>query len=196
MAERPNISELFRRTVQTNIGFYSGLIDLSANYLKNLSSVFDEIPKSSNHAEQATQARTGNTALVLEAQAGETAKAYFLVENQLSRQVPAEIIASPIVDTNGQEIAQQLYFEPSSINLVPGEKILVQVAADINQTLEVGTAYRGNVTVPGLSDAPIAIVIRRQRGTEKDLVSETPKAKKAKRRTTASKKQKAAAAGK
>lgn len=185
MTERPNISELFRRTVQTNIGFYAGLVDLSANYLKNLGAIFDEAPEPATDKAQASQPRTGNTALVLEAEAGERAEAYFLVENQLTTQVPAEIVASPIVDADGQEVAQKLQFEPSIINLDPGGKILVQVAAEIDQTLEPGTGYRGSITVPGLSDTPVAIVIRRRHdGVKTDVEVPSPKPGKAKRRTT------------
>ena len=196
MTERSNISELFRRTMQTNIGFYAGLVDLSANYLKDLSSIFNEVPGPAPTKEQPTQPHTGNTALVLEAEAGETAQAYFLVDNQLTRKVPAEIIASPIVDANGQEVAQKLQFEPSEINLEPGERILVQVTAEIDQTLEPGAGYRGSITVPGLSDSPAAIVIRRRHSIEETDIVAPPKPKRAKRRTATSRSSRVASARK
>lgn len=196
MTERPNISELFQRTMQTTIGFYAGLVDLSANYLKNLSAIFDEVPESATDNVQTSQPRTGSTALVLEAEVGERAEAYFLIENQLSRKVPAEIVASPVIDADGQEVAQKLQFEPSRINLEPGEKIVVQVAADIDQTLEPGVGYRGSITVPGLSDTPAAVVIRRRHGDEETDVVASPKPKRAKRSTATSKSAKATAAKK
>lgn len=196
MAERSNISELFRRTMQTNIGFYAGLVDLSANYLKDLSAIFNEVPEAEPAKEQPTQPHTGNTALVLEAEAGETAQAYFLVDNQLTRKVPAEIIASPVVDANGQEVAQQIQFEPSKIELEPGERILVQVTAVIDQTLEPGAGYRGSITVPGLSDTPAAIVIRRLHSVEESDVAAQPIPKTSKRSAASSKRAKAASAKK
>ena len=196
MTEPPNISELLRRTMQTNIGFYADLVDISANYLKNLSNIFDETSNAANEKEQPEKPRSESTVLVLEAEAGETAEGYFMVENQLTRKVPADIVASPIVDANDHQIAQKLQFEPTSINLEPGEKIVVQVTADIDQTLEPGTGYRGTITVPGLSDTPAAIVIRRRHGDEDADVVASPKPKRAKRRTAKSKSPRASSARK
>lgn len=192
MTEPPSISELLRRTMQTNIGFYADLVDISANYLKNLSSIFNEASDSVDGEEQPAKSRSESTALVLEAEAGETAEAYFMVENQLSRKVPAQIVASPIVDANDQEIAQPLHFEPPSVNLEPGEKIIVQVTARIDQMLEPGTGYRGTITVPGLSDTPAAIVIRRQHDDEQaESIVSSPKPKREKRRAAKTKKTRA-----
>lgn len=188
MAELPNVSELLRRATLTNIGFYEGLVEISAKYLKNLSAIFDEAQEPVSAQAQPAQSRTKSTALVLEAEAGERAEAYFVVENQLTREVTAEIIASPIVNANGEEVEQKLQFEPPTINLKAGERIIVQVAADIYQGLEPGAGYRGSITVPGLSDSPAAIVIRRLHADEESDVVVPPAPRKAKRRTTTRKK--------
>lgn len=166
MVELSNISELIRRAALTNIGFYEGLVEISANYLKNLSAILNDVQEPVSTQAQKAQPRTKSAALVLEAEAGERAEAYFVVENQLTRKVPAKIIASPIVDPDGEEVTQELQFEPSTIKLEPGERIIVQVAADIDEGLEPGVGYRGSITVPGLSDTPAAVVIRRQHSDE------------------------------
>ena len=166
MVELPNIGELLRRAALTNISFYEGLVEISASYLKNLSAILDDVQAPASTQAQAAQPRTKSAALVLEAEAGERAEAYFVVENLLSRKVPAEIIASAVVDPDGEEVAQEMQFDPSTINLEPGERIIVQVAADIEERLEPGVGYRGNITVPGLSDEPAAVIIRRQHGDE------------------------------
>ncbi len=187
MAERPDISEIFRRTMETNIGFYAGLVDLSANYLKNLSTIFSEVPvKAGTDTEQPVQPETGTNALVLEAEAGETAQAFFLVDNKLSRKVPARVIASPVVDANGEQVEQELTFEPSELTLEPGEKMLVQVATEISYSLDPGVAYQGSISIPGLADTPAPVVVRR-RGEEEDtdmaIASEPAKTGQRKRST-------------
>ena len=52
---------------------------ISANYLKDLSAIFNELPEPDSTRAKATQARTKSAALVLEAEAGERAEAYFVV---------------------------------------------------------------------------------------------------------------------
>lgn len=174
MAELSNISELLKRAAQTNIGFYESLLQISVDYLKNLSAIFEDIKEPGATRANTAKTNTGSSALVLEAEAGGRAESYFVVENLLSRKVPAEIIASAIVDENGEEVEQKLQFEPSSIDLEPGQKVIVQVVAEIGQGLEPGVGYRGSVTVPGLSDTPVAIVVRRLVNEEKAVAEKSP----------------------
>ena len=180
MADLSSINDLLRRAAKTNIGFYEDLVQISADYLKNLSAIFDEEQEPGVTRSPTTKTRTKKSALVLEAQAGERAESYFVVENQLSRKVPAEIIASPIVDAKDEVVKQKLQFEPSKIDLEPGQRIIVQVMADIDQSLEPGVGYRGSITVPGLSDSPVAIVLRRLHSDEKETVVKAPRKRKKK----------------
>lgn len=185
MAERPNINELFRRAMETNLRFYEGLVELSINYLKNLSTIFAD-SRSQLPAEhrQPVRPQPGSSALILEAEAGEQARGYFLVENQLSRKVSAEVLASPIIDAEGKEVEQKIYFEPPMITLGPGEKMVVQVVADMDEGLEPGVGYRGSITVPGLSESSADIVVRRRHSVEASDKNKKPAPKKPKHRTS------------
>lgn len=180
MADLSGINDLLRRAAKTNIGFYEDLVQISADYLKNLSTIFDEEQAPGATRSPTTKPRTKKSSLVLEAEAGERAESFFVVENQLSRKVPAEIIASPIVDAKDEEVEQKLQFEPSSIDLEPGQRVIIQVIADIDQSLEPGVGYRGSITVPGLSDSPVAIVLRRLHSDEKPTAKKAPRSRKKK----------------
>ena len=185
MAERPNINELFRRAMEINLRFYEGFVELSVNYLTSLSSIFVDSPsQSSAEFRPPVRSQTGSSALVLEAEAGEQARGYFLVENQLSRKVSAEILAPPIIDADGQEVEQKIYFEPSKITLEQGEKMVIQVVADIDEGLEPGVGYRGSITVPGLSKSSADIVVRRRHSVEGSDKIKKPPPKKPKNRTS------------
>lgn len=191
MAEGPNINDMLRRAMETNFRFYGGLVDLTASYLKSISSILSESP-GQPFAEPKPTARPerGISAIVLEAEAGNKALGYFLIKNQLSRKVSAEVAASPIVDAEGNSIDQQIHFEPSVISLEPGENKVVQIIADINEQLEPGVAYRGSVSVPGLTEGPAAIVVRRCYSAEASGEQKTPATEKAKRATSTHRKPK------
>jgi len=185
MAEQPNINDMLRRAMETNFRFYGGLVDLTANYLKSMGSILSE---SSGQPfvkpQEPAHPQPGSSAIVLEAEAGNKARGYFLIKNQLSRKVSAKVVASAIVDADDKAIDQQIQFEPSVISLEPGEHIVVQIIADINEELEPGVAYRGSVSVPGLSESPAAIVVRRCYGAEASHEQKKPAQKKKTKRGT------------
>jgi hypothetical protein len=124
-------------------------------------------------------------ALVLEAEAGQVAQGVVMVENRLSRRVSATVVTSAFSSGTGEEIWPTLRVQPGTIDLEPGGRTLVQVGALVDERLETGMRYRGQVTVPGLSDTPIPVVLQRRpsqtaapaapaAGTE--LAAEKPKA--------------------
>jgi hypothetical protein len=191
MAEGRNINDMLRCAMETNFKFYGGLVDLTANYLKSIGIILSESP-GQPFAEPQPPARPkpGTSAIVLEAEAGNKALGYFLIKNQLSRKVSAEVAASPIVDADGNSIDQQIHFEPSVLSLEPGENIVVQIIADINEQLEPGVAYRGTVSVPGLTESPAVIVVRRCYSAEASSEQKPPAPKKTKRGTSTHRKPK------
>jgi hypothetical protein len=85
-----------------------------------------------------------------------------MVENRLGRQVSATVVTSVFSSRPGEEIWPTLRVQPGTITLEPGGRALVQIAALVDEKLESGAKYRGEVTVPGLSDTPIPVVLQRR----------------------------------
>lgn len=155
-----NLSEIFRRAMDTNLKFYSGLVELSVDYLKNVGELISELPGQVNPGKPAAQPGSAPS-IVLEAGAGELARAPMLVENHLSREVTAAVSFSAFTDTEGNEASINVSAEPAQMTLPPGEKILVHILASIDENLTIDTSYRGSITVPELSENSIPIIIRR-----------------------------------
>jgi len=101
-------------------------------------------------------------ALVLEAEAGELAQGVIMVENRLARRVSATVVTSAFSNAAGEEIWPTLRVHPGTIDLEPGARTLVQIGALVDDRLDPATRYQGQVTVPGLSDTPIPIVLQRR----------------------------------
>lgn len=165
MADRLKFNLILRRALMTNLRYYGGLIELTANYLHGLASIFSDsgMPSSvsAQTAHQPLNSRVAAPALVLEAESGKQAQGVFSIENSLTRRVQAHVVASPIYDPGGKEISLKLHFEPKTISLEPGEKLLVQAIVHIDEQLELDVRYRGQITVPDLSESPVPVIVRR-----------------------------------
>jgi hypothetical protein len=105
--------------------------------------------------------------IVVEATAGGTGLGVFMVENTTAQAVSAPVGVSAFVDPSGREVRLDLKFSPDVVSLEPGDQVLVQVAAVVDQKLEPDVRYRGEVSIPRLSGARIPIVVRRRPGEEK-----------------------------
>ena len=175
VAERPGLAETWQRVIEANLRYYEGLIRLSSDYLGAVIGTLGEIRPAwpgrpvvmdeRRHVAADTSGvhtHTPAPALVLEAEAGRDAMGAFLVENHLNHRVVAPIVTSVFRDPAGREVHPKLSFEPDSIALEPGEQILVRVGVSLDETTEPGVGYRGEVSIPGLSNSRIQLVIRRR----------------------------------
>jgi hypothetical protein len=100
-------------------------------------------------------------AMVLEGEAGSRAFGLFVVENKLPKEVSTSVVVGPLVDPDGQEIPSVLRFEPGVITLAPGEQVVARVSAQISRGLAAGVRYQGEISIPGIADARIPIIVRR-----------------------------------
>jgi hypothetical protein len=103
--------------------------------------------------------------ILLETEVGRSALGVFVVENTTAQQLSVPIRISPFVAEDGREAQPAVVFRPDVITLAPGEQLVVQVVAAIDETLEPGIRYRGEISVPELSETRIPIVVRRRRST-------------------------------
>jgi hypothetical protein len=101
-------------------------------------------------------------AMMLESEVGACAVGMFLVENRLGQAVSAPVAPSTFVDAEGREVRPRLTFAPRVVSLQPGEQAVVRVAAAFDDTLLPEVWYRGTISVPGVSSASVAVVLRRR----------------------------------
>jgi hypothetical protein len=100
--------------------------------------------------------------IVIEAAAGRSGLGVFMVENTTARKVSAPVGVSTFVDAGGREVRPVVKFAPDLVSLEPGDQVLVQVAAAVDDTLEPGVRYQAEISIPRLSSAAIPIVVRRR----------------------------------
>jgi hypothetical protein len=100
--------------------------------------------------------------ILLESEVGRAALGVFVVENTTAQQLSIPIRISPFVADDGSEAQPAVVFRPDVITLGPSEQLVVQVVAAIDETLEPGVRYRGEISVPELSETRIPIVVRRR----------------------------------
>jgi hypothetical protein len=183
MTDLRGLEELWRRALDLNLRYYSGLGKLTAEYLKEVVAVMSSAqpmgaqpaPSAAGPGTRAAEAPQPEPAksagtqavMVLEGEAGSTALGVFLVGNSLPGEVSATITSSRIVDENDREGQATFVFNPSVITLRPGEQMLVRVSAVIDPSLEPGARYRGELSIPELGGTRVPLIVRR-RPTGKD----------------------------
>jgi hypothetical protein len=104
---------------------------------------------------------SGSPTLLVEAAGDTPGFGVFVVENQTAAPVSAPITVSPFVSDEGHEVRPRLLLRPAVVTLEPGQQAMVQLAAELDEALEPGVRYRGEIAIPALSDRRIAIVLRR-----------------------------------
>ena len=162
-----NLESAVRRALDLNARFYSDLTRLGVDYLRDLSEAFGQMRPESGKGERAPREaateRPAARVLVLEAPAGGTATAEFVVSNHLKTVVSTRVATTPFVDSSGHLADVELTFEPDDIELQPGEQVIVRVKTRIGDAMHAGASYRGELTVPDLGGSGIPVVVRRRR---------------------------------
>ncbi len=162
--------------MDANLRYFQAIGQVTQEYWKAMFGIWRNLPvrlmgtggpvaveQSAKHAAATTSSAAGRV-LVLEAEARSEAHGVFVVENRMARQVSTAAEASAFADPSGRAVRPKLRIVPGTITLQPGERALVQIYARITDDLEPGVGYRGEVTVPGLSDRGIPLVLRRSLG--------------------------------
>jgi hypothetical protein len=185
MADASDATGLVRRVLEANGRLYRGWIDLSLEYLRNVTEIVDPKPGPPPEPPHATGT------LVLEAIGGETASAAFLMTNDLGRTLTCEPVASAFTGPDGASTRPKLTFEPSSVQLKPGEQRVIRTGLTIGAKLPAGVAYTGAINIKGMDGFAVPVVLRRREepgGSPIDRAAEpTPAREKAARRKGAKK---------
>ena len=168
---------MWRRVLQANLRYYEAVGRLSIDYVRAVAGAVGSLgaglPASAAAATRraappvpSPPAGPSAPALVLEAEAGKRAEGAFIVENLLDEGMSSPVVASAFASEEGRELRPRLAFEPEVVVLDAGEQVLVRVVATIDEALETGVGYRGEVTVPGLVSRGLSIVVRRLESTK------------------------------
>jgi hypothetical protein len=168
MADGPDLTQLFRRTVQANARFYQGWVDLSLEYFRGLTEIFGGAQPDSPAAEAADFPAAGTGVLVVEGEAGTTQGSAFLVTNDLGRNLSCELIATEFAGPGGAALALKTSFEPPRVELAPGEQRVVQATVAVDERLTPGVAYSGAFAIKGMDGFSVPVVVRRRHSVSDD----------------------------
>jgi hypothetical protein len=167
------VEPIVRQVIDLNVRYYKALGLATLEYMQGLASFLSRNMRRDAAAPSPFPFRAPRPApapappaepasvIVLEAAAGHRAEGAFAVANQLARPVTATIEVSPFRDESGADAHVQVEVSPTRMSLDPGQQVVVHIAAAISDDLLTSIAYRGFVSVPGLSDRPIPILVRR-----------------------------------
>lgn len=106
--------------------------------------------------------RLADPILFLDGETGARVATAFLVENEGSEAVSAEIKVSAFSGPDGVTAAPVVTVSPAVLDLGPGEQALVQVAAILGPELKADVRYVARISIPGLSEATVPIAARRR----------------------------------
>ncbi len=160
MADGFDLPEILRRTVQANARFYKGWMDLSLEYIRGMSEILGGVEPQAAAFSEELDATPG--VVVAEGEEGATVQRAFLVTNDLGRTLSCELYASEFRDAAGATVAVPVTFEPSSLDLAPGEQRVVRAVLPIAAELVPGVAYSGAFAIKGLAGFSVPVVLRRQ----------------------------------
>ncbi|MEZ4416100.1 MAG: hypothetical protein R3E10_10095 [Gemmatimonadota bacterium] len=161
MAEGSELTDAFRRAMEANARLYQGWVNLSVEYLRSLTEIFDGQTAAPPGAPAEATAESLSGVLVLEHEAGQAAEGAFLVTNDLGRTLSCAFRASSFQPGEGKAVRAKVSFEPAKVDLEPGEQRVVTAQVLVPESLEPGVAYTGTVGIEGMDKFSVPVVLRR-----------------------------------
>ncbi len=159
------LPKVLGRLVGANVSFYVGMGRLAVGYLQevvdslqSLISLQDE--PGSDPTPPSSKSTTGSGPLVLEAESGHAAVGAYMVQNSLDAKVSTAIEATGFADAAGRSVSPEIVLQPPDVTLEPGEKALVKVVVHIGDEIKAGTDYVGAITIPGLANRRLEVLLR------------------------------------
>lgn len=162
---RENLRELVNDAFKLNIEYYGALIDVTRNYLKALRGLANDASRDQRSPvtpQQPPAEPAGRPAaiaapvppLVLAVEPGKVAEAAFAVTNSTSKDVGADIEISAELRDAG------VTAEPAGMMMAPGQQVVFKLVGRSGNRDASGSDIHGTVTVPGLGDKAIPVVLR------------------------------------
>jgi hypothetical protein len=160
------------RLLGANVSLYVGMTRLAVGYLQEVVDSLQTLggsqgERGSDSTPSQSQSATGSGPLVLEAESGHAAVGAFMVQNGLDARVSTPIEASVFTDGAGRSVNPEIVFQPPDVTLEPGEKALVKVVVRIGDEIKAGKDYIGAVTIPGLANRRLELLLRSTRPNDR-----------------------------
>lgn len=182
-----DLADALRDAAEAGIQYYSRLGRLAVDLAEALLPAAARLQPSARPHERPSAAgpgraqAAGETArtIVVEAEAGKRGLGVFMVENTSGETVSGPLTVSGFTGPSGKKVRPTVTFSPDLVTLDPGDQVLVQVAALVDEALEPDVRYRAEISVPTLSGTRIPLVIRRHAGAERRGKRQQAAAKKA-----------------
>jgi hypothetical protein len=173
-SQRTDLASAWRDAAEAGVQYYTRLGGLALALAEALVPAIGELrptvraspdPPTPAAASPDPPSKPGGQTIVIEAAAGRSGLGVFMVENTTTRKVSAPVGVSGFVDAGGREVRPEISFSPDVVSLEPGDQVLVQVAAAVDDTMEPGVRYRAEISIPRLAGAKIPLVVRRRPST-------------------------------
>ncbi len=160
------LTDALRDAAEAGIEYYARLGRLAADLTEALLPASVELQRRPPSAEPPSGAQPGETAstIVLEAEAGKRGLGVFMVENTTQETVSGALTVSDFQGPSRKRVRPTVTLSPDVVSLDPGDQVLVQIAALVDETLEPEVRYSAEISVPTLSGTRIPLVVRRSPG--------------------------------
>lgn len=155
-------TDVWRDAAEAGLRYWGRLGRLTFESVAALVPLVAELrPADADGAAPADADRAAPT-IAVEAEAGQAGVGVFLLENTTPQQLDVPVAVTPFRNADGHTVELAVAFRPEAIRLDPGDQVVVQVAVVVDETLEPDVRYHAEISVPGLSETRIPIVVRRR----------------------------------
>lgn len=170
MPERTPMEDAVKRAFDANVRYWETMGRATSDYVQAVTKLWAEAPLTWMPGWQKPQATSpaaspaGATptvpAILLEARAGEEARAMLMISNDLARHVDADVVAAPLAGPEGNARVK-VRTQPSRVSLAAGAQEAVTLMVNITEALQPGVDYRAEINVPGLAAQGVPVIVRR-----------------------------------
>lgn len=152
------MKETLKQAMRLNMKYYSGLFDVTRDYLAALRDLAEESARTGEKTSTASRAQATSPAiqpLILAAPAGKNAEARFSVTNNTGQEVAADPELSETLKAAGVKA------EPAGRLVGHGENAVFTLTAKPTSKMRVEEDIHGTVSVRPFGDREIPVVLRR-----------------------------------
>jgi hypothetical protein len=172
MADRTPMEDVMRRAYDANLRYWETVGRAATDYMQSVTKLWADAPLSWKPAAMSwTGPRSSATmhhepavspALVMEGVKGAEVRTVLMISNDLAREAEATVEISTLRGPDGRFAPVEVRAIPETLKLAAGARMPVTLVAEISDALLEGADYHGEVTVPGLSERGVPIVVRRR----------------------------------
>ena len=165
LSAQDEVTDVWRDAAEASLRYWGRLGRLTFKSVAALVPLVAELRPTEADGVPPPDADHAAPTIVVEAEAGQAGVGVFLLENTTPQELSVLVACSPFRNADGHEVEPVVAFRPDAIRLHPGDQVVVQVAVVVDETLEPEVRYHAELSVPGLSETRIPIIVRRRART-------------------------------